>query len=70
MKQTTIKYILFIPLLVIFCLCGAACVFIVGNLFSAPIDVWSDGIKSGVWSWLVILAYNMWTDLTKDQKEE
>jgi len=68
MKQTIIKYILFIPLLVFFCLCGAACVFIVGNLFSAPIEVWSDGIKSGVWAWLLILAYTVWKDLTKKKQ--
>ncbi|MBR3824454.1 MAG: hypothetical protein IKJ39_04570 [Lachnospiraceae bacterium] len=65
MKQTIIKYILFIPLLVFFCLCGTACVFIVGNLFSAPIEVWSDGFKSGVWAWLLILAYTVWKDITK-----
>ena len=70
MKQIITKYILFIPLLIIFCLCGAACVFVVGNLVSAPIEVWSDGFKSGLLAWLLILGYNIWNDLTKRQKEK
>lgn len=68
MKQTITKYILFIPLLIIFCLCGAACVFIVGNLFSAPIEVWSDGFKSGFLAWLIILIYNIWNDCFKKKE--
>lgn len=69
MKQIIIKYILFIPLLIIFYLCGAACVFIVGNLFSASIDTWTDGLKSGMLAWLVILGYTIWKDL-RGKKEE
>lgn len=68
MKQTIIKYILFLPLLIIFCLCGTACVFVVGNLFSAPIEVWNDGFKSGLLAWLVILVYTIWNDMTKKKE--
>lgn len=70
MKQIIIKYILFIPLLIIFCLCGTACVFIVGNLFSAPIETWADGLRSGILAWLVILGYTIWKDLCGKKEEK
>lgn len=70
MNRTIKKYILLFPLLVIFCLCGTFCVFIVGNLFSASIEVWRDGFQSGFLAWLLILGHTIWNDLTKTKKED
>lgn len=63
MKEITKKYLLFVPLLLIFCCCGAIVIAIMNFLLSLNIqNVVTLGIKSGFLAWLIILVDNIWKD--------